>query len=314
MMILVASLVFAFSANAGSNEDFLLSQELITLKPSSVVTDNHIKLGDIFNGLSENSNKDVAISPNPGEQLVLDARQLYRIARALNVDWRPISLESEIIISRASHIVKNNEIEEAVTDALRSKDIDDDAEIVFNTRDLEIHTPADVIASLVVKELLLDASKRRFSATVDIVADETSYGNVRISGQIFPVTLVPVLNETISSGTIIKDNYLALESVRTDQIKSNTLIDKKQIIGMEAKKNLRKGSTIQTNEIDRPLLVNRNQLVSIVFNTPSMNLTAKGQAKESGSEGDLIKVVNTRSNKTIQARITSEATVVVDTL
>lgn len=312
IMIFMTAFLFAFTVKADNNSNSTLSKEIIALKPSSVVIENNITLGDIFTGVEEYAGKTVAIAPAPGGQIILDAKQLFRIARALNLNWRPISMQTSIVISRASSIVKGEEIEDVVTQSLLEKGVEKDAEIVFNSRDIEINIPININPSIVVRDLVIDNSKRRFSGTVDVVANETSFGKARIAGQIFPTALVPMLNNTIPAGSIIKNSDVSLETVRSEQLKSNTIIDKRKIIGMEAKRNLRKGNTVQFSEIDRPVLVSRNQLVSIIINTPYMNLTAKGQAQENGSEGDLIKVVNTRSNKVIQARVTGEATVSVE--
>ena len=312
-LLLIAFLLTASSAYA-FDDSFLANSEPVTLKTSAVVKDNRVVLGDIFNGVGDKADKAVAISPAPGGQISLDARQLYRIAKALNLDWRPLSLQSSITISRASYVIKREDVEQKVTEILKEEGIETDSEIVFNNRDVEIHTPIDLIAEIVIKDLTFDNNRRRFAAVADVVAGETSFGSTRISGQIFPTTLVPVLNNTVSAGTVIKETDLVLETIRADQLRANTIVHQNQIVGMEAKRNLRKGNQVQVSDIDKPVLVSRNQLVSIIISTPLMNLTARGQAREGGSEGDLIKVVNTRSNKIIQARIIGEATVTVDAL
>jgi flagella basal body P-ring formation protein FlgA len=55
-----------------------------------------------------------------------------------------------------------------------------------------------------------------------------------------------------------------------------------------------------------PILVRRGAIVTIRLETPNMSLTARGKALENGSAGDVIRVVNLQSNKTIQVEVTAE--------
>ena len=51
----------------------------------------------------------------------------------------------------------------------------------------------------------------------------------------------------------------------------------------------------------------------MIFNHGPLKLTAEGKALQNGAEGDTIRVVNTASNKTLQALITNTNEVVIKT-
>ena len=74
---------------------FLLSipqrASAVSLKPTSVITEDTIRLGDLFSGLEHKSERVLGMAPRPGQDMVLNARTLMRIAIALDLPWRPTS-------------------------------------------------------------------------------------------------------------------------------------------------------------------------------------------------------------------------------
>ena len=52
-----------------------------------------------------------------------------------------------------------------------------------------------------------------------------------------------------------------------------------------------------------PVTVKKGKLVSVTLNEGGINLSITGRTLEAGSEGDVIRVENTISRKTIQAEV-----------
>ncbi len=55
----------------------------------------------------------------------------------------------------------------------------------------------------------------------------------------------------------------------------------------------------------------RRGLVTILYRHPRMTLTAKGRAMEDGSDGEVIRIANTKSNTVIEAVVVGAHTVAV---
>jgi flagella basal body P-ring formation protein FlgA len=53
--------------------------------------------------------------------------------------------------------------------------------------------------------------------------------------------------------------------------------------------------------VAEPITVGKNSSVSMVFETQNMTLIARGRALQDGAVGDTIRVLNTQSNRTIDA-------------
>src|SRR5690606_27556177 len=80
-------------------------------RPTVLVENGEIRLGDLFANLPSGGERVVAIAPPPGERLILDAAQLTAIAAAAGLDWRPRSSRDRILVERSSRIVDAAQIE-----------------------------------------------------------------------------------------------------------------------------------------------------------------------------------------------------------
>ena len=58
---------------------------------------------------------------------------------------------------------------------------------------------------------------------------------------------------------------------------------------------------MRAGDVQMPILVHKGDLVIIVLNTPSLQLTAQGKALEDGAMGAAIRVANTQSGRVIDA-------------
>jgi flagella basal body P-ring formation protein FlgA len=58
------------------------------------------------------------------------------------------------------------------------------------------------------------------------------------------------------------------------------------------------------DDLVKPLIVQRNETVTITYQVPGIVLTARGKAAEAGALGDVVGVLNIQSNRTVQATVT----------
>lgn len=75
------------------------------------------------------------------------------------------------------------------------------------------------------------------------------------------------------------------------------------ITGMGAKRRIRANQLISPALIALPLAVKRGDKVKIIANHDGITASMSGQAVENGSEGEVIRVKNLSSNKTIEAKV-----------
>ena len=122
---------------------------------------------------------------------------------------------------------------------------------------------------------------------------------------------VPVLNRRLLAGEVIKSQDIKWIKVRESHLQSNIIVSEIDLIGHTPRRGIRAGSPIQTSAVQRPILVAKSSLVTIVLRTPRMLLTATGKALENGADGDVIKISNSQSKTVIEAEVVAAGRVSV---
>ena len=85
-----------------------------------------------------------------------------------------------------------------------------------------------------------------------------------------------------------------------------------EVTGMSAKRRIRANQVLSPDLIDSPQLIKRGEKVQIIANQDGIKAAMAGEALEKGGLGDVIRVKNVSSGKTIEAKVI-EAGVVTST-
>jgi flagella basal body P-ring formation protein FlgA len=83
------------------------------------------------------------------------------------------------------------------------------------------------------------------------------------------------------------------------------------VVGLAVKRPLRAGSVLHSADLIKAEVVQRNEAVMIVYAVPGVLLTVRGKALEAGAVGDIVNVLNTQSNRTVQATVTGPGRVTI---
>ena len=276
----------------------------VKLRSSIIVEDKYITLSDLFGLPGEKGATRIAYAPAPGHRSTLDAKWLYRVARAHKIRWRPLSRKTKLIVERASQQVFQDDIKTVLIEGLREKGLGDDIEISMNGRTQTIHLPTDVEPTIGLDNLLYNPKSGRFVATVAAPADDPAAKRHRITGRVHTMISIPVVGKRLRRGEIVKKRHVTWTSIRESSLRRDTILHEEDLVGMAAKRILKEHNPIRLSYIQRPVLVRKNGLVTIHLASRSMTLTAQGQAMQDGSKGEIVQVKNTQSNKVIEALVT----------
>lgn len=107
-----------------------------------------------------------------------------------------------------------------------------------------------------------------------------------------------VTKRTVQANTVLMAHDLEVLSNSTEGE-----LDLASVIGMEARKVLFKGQPIGPRDIARPALVERNQVVLLVFNQGGLSIETEGRALDRGRVGDVIRVMNLSSRSTVSGKV-----------
>ncbi len=282
------------------------------LRESVVVSGKFVQLGDLFNVSGDKARILVAQAPEPGKRAVFDARWLFRVARAYGLDWRPFSVHDRAVVQRESRVITTEEIEDHILAALMDRGVDPDMHVRLSNRTLRLHVAASEEATLAVENISYDESTRRFAVYVSAPANDLLARRARVTGRLYKMNEVPVLRRRVLAGEIIKKEDIKWINVRVDRIQPNTVLNAEDLIGKTPRRGLRSGVPLRTQQIRRPLLVTKGDMVTIMLKRPGMELSAKGRAIEDGSKGDTIRVANSQSNNIVETVVLGANLVTVE--
>lgn len=273
------------------------------LRPAVIVTGDQIRLGDLFDGVGDKADLPVAHAPAPGRRAVVDGDWLHHVAAMNGVDWKTEDPFLQLVIERAGVTIPRERIEQELMAALKRQGVPTDAEVEIANRDLHLTIPADVAATIAVRELNYDESDRHFTAVVEAPAEGPNPVRIAVTGRIYAVEDVPTLAHPIGRGEVIAARDLSFVPMRADKVRRDVLLDVDQIIGMTPRSTLRTGQTVALADLQHPVAVARGALVTVVLHQGAMTLSIEGRANDPGSIGDVIRVTNTRSNQIVPARV-----------
>jgi flagella basal body P-ring formation protein FlgA len=118
-------------------------------------------------------------------------------------------------------------------------------------------------------------------------------------------TVVPA--HVIRAQTVIEAGDLALIPDRI----AGAVQDPAALIGLEARVMLYPGRPVTLDLVGPPALVERNQTVPLIFTSGGLMIETEARALDRGGVGDLVRVMNMTSKKTVSGRVRPDGSVEV---
>lgn len=81
------------------------------------------------------------------------------------------------------------------------------------------------------------------------------------------------------------------------------ITDPAVVIGMEARVALFAGRPIREGDITQPAVVERNQIVTLLYDRGGLQISTEGRALSRAAAGEVIRVMNLSSRTTVSARL-----------
>lgn len=281
-----------------------------SIRPEAVITDDYIRLGDVFDGV-KNADYVLGPAPQPGKDMILNARTLYKIASALDVDWQPASPTEQVILRREAVIVPQAELSRALEDALRETGVKESFTLEYSSALNDITLPADTDATVEVSALKFDARSDMFRATLSAPSVKNPVKRVDVTGRIERLVSVPVLKNSLKNGDVIGAMDIDYIDMPRHRVAVDTVLEEKDLVNLTPRRLIPSGRAVQRNELEHPRMVDRGDAITLVFANGPMTLTIKGKSLQVGAMGDMIRVSNLESNKMLQGTVTGHREVTI---
>lgn len=293
------------------------AQNVPVLRERIAVHSDLVTLGDIFDNAGQVAGAPVFRSPELGTKGVVAAKRIASAASKHGLFWTNPGGVQRVSVERPGRLVTLEEIRTAIArhaardlDGVRATNLS----VTLERRARSFHVDARITGALTINRLHLQANNGVFDAAIGFENASQRVRDRSFRGRIVETMKVAVPARAIERGATILESDIKTARLPVSRLPAGMVTDAKDLAGMAATRRLQADKPVRRSEIEHPKLVRRNDLVTIIYEIPGLALRAQGRAQSDAAEGDAVTVLNTRSNRTIQARVLGAGLVVVRTL
>ncbi|MDO8839721.1 MAG: flagellar basal body P-ring formation chaperone FlgA [Parvibaculum sp.] len=305
LIVTLASAVF-FAAPVAAAE----------LRPTVTVAGETVTLGDLFDDAGSAAHVVVANAPAPGLTGEVSVSRISLAARRNGIAWRNNAGLTHVVIGRSGLPVPESEVAAAIAGAIetQSSSLPSAAtlQVDFANGVAGIQVAEDAERSVRVEQLSFNPRSGAFTAVIRAPADDMMSPLRRVTGRAYPVIDVPVLTRDIMPGDVVRRNDIDWIRLPSTRVSQNIATSLPQLVGMSPRNPARAGEPLRISDMRPPLVVEKGAQVDMTFVSGSLTLTARGRALDSGAIGDVVNVLNSRSNRTVQGIIEGPNMVRID--
>ncbi len=114
---------------------------------------------------------------------------------------------------------------------------------------------------------------------------------------------VVVATHSLKRHHIIEKGDLSIQKIRIQNLQTPYATDPIRLLGKRMMRSLRTGQAIRTDRIEDTPVILRGDRIMLTLSTGGLSISTTGKAREDGLQGDLIKVINLDSRKTVIAKV-----------
>ena len=150
-----------------------------------------------------------------------------------------------------------------------------------------------------------------FSVKIEYYEDDKKLSK-QVKYRIIQYENILIINDLVKVKTLVNKEMFHFEKTDVTRLMERPIYDFKEISGLRAKRNLRRGKILTTASLEKvPDIIWGNNL-SIIYGSGSFTISADGIALQDGSIGEIIKVKNVQSKKILRGRISKKGVVRIE--
>ncbi len=277
------------------------------LKEFVSVSSEIVRIGDLVENAGAATDVPVFRAPDLGQTGTVPVAKIAEALRPYDVTGIDTGGLSEVVVTRLSRTLTGKDIIERIARAFAGQYGLGDAQNIGVILDREIRVlqvEPTVTGDLMVSRMYVDQRTGRFDISFELPGSALARrSSLRFTGSVTETVEAATLTRSLRPGEVIKASDVVVERRPKIELR-NDGISRDQAVGMAAKSQLRSGQALRADDLIRPLIVQRNEAVTITYEVPGIMLTVRGKAIEAGALGDVVGVLNIQSNRTVQATVT----------
>ena len=300
--VLIATALLAATtaaAFAGNGDDVIAAP---VLRANITVADDVVRIGDVIDNAGSAAQIAIYRAPDLGTTGSLPTAQILNALQAhqvIGVDTRDIK---SVSITRASRPIEASEIRRQVARALEHHIVLGDAanlSLTFDRDVQDVQFDASFTGAMQPTAARFDPRSGRFDVAFTIGNDNNAPpAKLRFTGIAIETVEAAVLTRDVQRAEILKSSDVITERRPKAEVGGDAAA-RNVAVGMQMRRPVRAGQALRTADIAKPDLVQRDDNVTLIFQSAGLYLTIRGKALESGTEGDTVSVTNLQSKRTV---------------
>lgn len=311
-LIAAAALIaLASGALAQSNDDTIA---VPVLRAKIIVTADVVRIGDVIDNAGPAARIAIYRSPDLGTTGSLPVAQVLATLRAHRVIGVTTGDLKEVTVTRLARNIEGKEIERAVTQALEHRSGLGEAANINLTfdRDLQdLHLDAANTGAIQAASARYEPRNGRFDVTLEILNEAGSEPTkLRFTGTAIETVEAALVTRNVERGDLLKSSDIAVERRPKAEVGSEAA-SRDRAVGMQMRRPLRAGQPLHVADLAKPDLVQRDQSVTVIYQSAGLYITSRAKALDNGTEGDVVSVLNPQSKRTVTGVVTGRGQVTI---
>ncbi|MCZ4352899.1 flagellar basal body P-ring formation chaperone FlgA [Roseovarius aestuarii] len=123
----------------------------------------------------------------------------------------------------------------------------------------------------------------------------------------------PAMADTVLAARTIRAQSLIMpQDLVVKQIDVvGAIVDPSKVIGQEARVALYAGRPIRPGDVGPPAVVERNQIISLIYEQSGISITTEGRSLGRAGPGEFVRVMNLSSRLTVSGQVLPDGRVIV---
>jgi len=311
--IFAAILLAATSVTAWAQE----SEDVIAgpvLRSTVTVESDVVRIGDMIDNAGTSAQIAIYRAPDLGTTGSLPTAQVIAALQAhqvIGVDTRDIKAVS---VTRLSRAFEGKEIEAAVAHTLEHRNGLGDAanlSLTFDRDIADVRLEASSTGALQPISVRYEPRNGRFDISFEVSNDNNRPSTkLRFTGVAIETVEAAVLTRNVERNDVLKSSDVITERRPKAEVGGDAAT-RTRALGMQMRKQLRAGQAIKVADLGKPDLVQRDDNVTLIYESTGLYLTVRGKAIEAGTEGDVVNVLNLQSKRTVSGVVIGRGQVAI---
>jgi flagella basal body P-ring formation protein FlgA len=310
--LLLATALLAASAAAASAQTRNDAIAAPALRASVTVSGDIVRIGDIVDNAGTAAQIAIYRAPDLGTTGALPVAHVLNALRAHQVIGVVTGDLKEISVTRLARTIESKDIEQQVARALERRNGLGEAanlSLTFDRDPGDVRLDASNTGGMQASAVRYDPRNSRFDVTFEIANENgTSSTRLRFSGTAIETIEAAVLARNVERNEVLKSSDVVVERRPKAEVGADAAA-RDRAVGMQARRQLRAGQALRVADLARPDLVQRDQNVTLIYESPGLYLTVRGKALEGGTEGDVVNVMNLQSKRTVSGTVSGRGQV-----